>query len=413
MEPADLKPLTSLRFFAAIAIVWLHSKVHFAWAGVGPNLPFVQGVSFFFVLSGFILMHAYGSRDISYRRFLVNRIARLWPLHLVTLASVYWFMRVDSQAFNGPGILAKSYSLVANFFLLQSWVPTLSYAFSWNAVSWSISTELFFYAMFPLLLWLMKIRPVYAILIGTAPLILIASAASILSIPALGGVFDLTITSLLYAFPVSRLFEFTLGMTAYWAWSRYPLTNSKIEYAIVALWLVWFGWLYGAMQGSLAGYPAASQWFGQAGSSFLFAFTIAAFAGSAGVLGRILSNSTLVRLGEISFAIYMVHQIIMKLFVINAPEMASPLFIFGSILVAGTLGHYLVELPGKWLFIWLSQMGLHYIRAIRGRAANAHVDGVSNWNSANPARSALLIAPHNNMVVGAAIAEVERPGTTA
>lgn len=420
LEPVKLKALTSLRFFAAISIVWLHSKVHFSWAGVGPNLPFVQGVSFFFVLSGFILMHSYGSRNISYRRFLVNRIARLWPLHFVTLLSVILFMRADSQAFNGPGILAQSYSLVANFFLLQSWVPTLSYAFSWNAVSWSISTELFFYAMFPLLVWLMKIRPIYAILIGMVPLVAIATVSSVFHIPALGGVFDLTITSLLYAFPVSRLFEFTLGMTAYWAWSgwktRYPqtiLSGANIEYTLIVLWVIWFGWVYQPAQVSLASYAVASQWFGQAGSSFLFAFTIVVCAGSTGPLARILSNQTLVTLGEISFAIYMVHQIIMKLFAINAPEMASPLFIFGSILIAGTIGHYLVELPGKRLVVWLAQLDLHRIRAIRSRAADADIDGIASGNRANPTSSALLVTPSDNMVVGAAIAEVERTGGTA
>lgn len=407
LEPVKLRALTSLRFFAAISIVWLHSKNYFTWAGVGPNLPFVQGVSFFFVLSGFILMHVYGNphRHISYRRFIVNRLARLWPLHALTLLSVIMFMRADSQAFDGPGILAKGYSFVANFFLLQSWVPTLSYAFSWNAVSWSISTELFFYAMFPLLLWLIKIRPIYAVLAGVLPLIVIAAAASIFRLPVAGGVLDLTIASLLYAFPVSRLFEFVAGMIAYWAWSGWKakysqtfLDGANIEYALVVLWVIWFGWLYQFLHASLGVFPVASQWFGQAGSCFLFAFTIVALAGSSGPIGRVLSNQVLVLLGEISFAIYMVHQIIMKLFVLNAPDLTSPIFIFVSIFVAGTVAHYACELPGKKYGIIGAQRFLHYIRSVRGGTANHDIHGIADRHGANPSGPAILEPAHNDIV---------------
>jgi hypothetical protein len=51
----DLKPLTSLRFFAALAIVLLHAKLYTKWGWLQPiQIPLGQGVSFFFVLSGFI-----------------------------------------------------------------------------------------------------------------------------------------------------------------------------------------------------------------------------------------------------------------------------------------------------------------------------------------------------------------------
>lgn len=350
-EPANLKPLTSLRFFAALAIVWLHAKLYFPWSVVGPDLPFRQGVCFFFVLSGFILIHVYGNRSrLSYSRFLIARIARIWPVHIVTLICVFLLIRSDSQAFGGAGFMAKEYSLLANIFLLQSWVPTTSYMFSWNAVSWSISTELFFYVAFPCLLFAIRANPVWGLVIGMAPLVTIAVINHFIQLPVETGVFGVSVTTLLYAFPVSRLFEFVLGMMSYVGWQRWLQSQGagsdwKIELAMVGLWVGWFGWVFGPIQSTLAPYPVAYQWFGQAGSCFLFALTIAVFASGSGSLVKILSQRRLVQLGEISFALYMVHQIIMKWFVVQIPDLASPLLVLGSCLIAGTIVHYGIEVP--------------------------------------------------------------------
>jgi peptidoglycan/LPS O-acetylase OafA/YrhL len=55
--------LTGFRFFAAMAIVLLHLK-GLLWlpSTAFGMLPLHQGVSFFYVLSGFILQHSYGNR---------------------------------------------------------------------------------------------------------------------------------------------------------------------------------------------------------------------------------------------------------------------------------------------------------------------------------------------------------------
>ena len=110
-----------------------------------------QGVSFFFVLSGFILTHVYSSRrDIGYWGFVRLRIARLWPVHLVTLLLVVLF--VHPASFAGDGLFDRRLTLLANLPMTQSMFPFISYLFSWNSVSWSISTEICFYLCFPFLL---------------------------------------------------------------------------------------------------------------------------------------------------------------------------------------------------------------------------------------------------------------------
>ena len=92
-----LDALTSLRFFAAMAIVIEHTKDAFhvtAW--IHSPIPYDYGVSFFFVLSGFILTYNY--REIgdfaACRRFYVARFARIWPLHVDALSMKYQLFRV-------------------------------------------------------------------------------------------------------------------------------------------------------------------------------------------------------------------------------------------------------------------------------------------------------------------------------
>ena len=72
-----LDTLTSRRFLAALEIVVHHSRG-----------TFDSGVSFFFVLSGFVLAYGYqsicGRNDIS--RFLIARVARVWPGYLASFA---------------------------------------------------------------------------------------------------------------------------------------------------------------------------------------------------------------------------------------------------------------------------------------------------------------------------------------
>src|SRR5689334_3784923 len=92
-DGANLKPLTSLRFFAAFWVVLFHYWRHL---DVGFTSPIVQrgylGVEVFFTLSGFILCHVYLSSvdegRFRYGSFLWNRLARIYPLHLAALTAM-------------------------------------------------------------------------------------------------------------------------------------------------------------------------------------------------------------------------------------------------------------------------------------------------------------------------------------
>lgn len=158
-----IKPLTSLRAFFALFVFFSHLYFWEDLTGIYKSI-YIEifhegflGVSFFFILSGFVLSFAYNerimNRKISFSEYFVARIARIYPLHLFTLIIALPFTLV--KMFHGE-FLIESLKITLNGLLLQSWVPKSEFYFSLNAPSWSISNEFFFYTLFPFLVLLFK-----------------------------------------------------------------------------------------------------------------------------------------------------------------------------------------------------------------------------------------------------------------
>jgi peptidoglycan/LPS O-acetylase OafA/YrhL len=85
--------LTSLRFFAAFAIVLHHAKGLVFSSEFMKGVPLFSGVSFFFVLSGFILSYVYSGKieSIGLYKFYTSRFSRIWPPHIFTFVLVLVF----------------------------------------------------------------------------------------------------------------------------------------------------------------------------------------------------------------------------------------------------------------------------------------------------------------------------------
>lgn len=160
-----LHSLDALRGFAAVVIAFFWHYIHFLPACLFCHrdiFPFYrpfqwfydygQGlVDFFFVLSGFVLMHAYGNRisegRISFYEYFVRRMSRLYPLHFVTLCvvavEVVW-MKSYGQSFIYQN--NDIFHFVLNALLLQAaWLDT---TLTFNGPSWSIATEVVAYILF-------------------------------------------------------------------------------------------------------------------------------------------------------------------------------------------------------------------------------------------------------------------------
>lgn len=151
-----LEALTGLRFYAAFGVILFHLSIFDFFALDGPAVRLGQtaflnagwlGVSFFFVLSGFVLTWSARPRDKA-GRFFARRLAKIYPNHL--------FMFITVALISGGLGQTPLWQGFANLFLLQSWIPQNTAFFGVNGPSWSISAELFFYAMFPLLYLVIK-----------------------------------------------------------------------------------------------------------------------------------------------------------------------------------------------------------------------------------------------------------------
>ena len=180
--PANLPALTSVRFLLALGVVLFHYQLQWPWdtmAVTGLLNRARLGVDVFFILSGFVLTHAYrqalDEKCLDYRRFLVARIARIYPAHLAVLAFV--LVMVVAASVLGAEFDRKLYNplgLLTTLLLVQAWAPEVVIA-EWNGPSWSLSAEWFAYLAFPAFAWLglvLRRRPLA--LLGLSALIFLA-----------------------------------------------------------------------------------------------------------------------------------------------------------------------------------------------------------------------------------------------
>lgn len=174
--------LDSYRFIAAMGVVLYHFEAHLtAFLPYQTNVldRFQTLVDLFFVLSGFVLMHSYNDSVggwTGYAAFLRRRFARVYPLHLATiLLCVALFVAVTAAhvPVRDPSLIDTS-QLVPNLLLIHAWGLTARPAL--NFPSWSISAEAFVYLLFPVLAWAAaRLRPLPSL--GLAVLLVCAIEA--------------------------------------------------------------------------------------------------------------------------------------------------------------------------------------------------------------------------------------------
>lgn len=139
--------LDGMRGIAALAVVFFHMSPH--WAGY-------LAVDLFFVLSGFILAHVYFfvPERVSMWSFTVQRVARLYPLHIFTLITFVCAYRLANGAM--PSYEDGNLYVLLQHLTLTNNVGLSSTHVTFNTVSWSISVEfwlnILFFALVPVIL---------------------------------------------------------------------------------------------------------------------------------------------------------------------------------------------------------------------------------------------------------------------
>lgn len=287
-QGVDLPRLTSLRAFAAFAVFLYHIRKDTAWsASDGPVMHGYVGVGFFFILSGFVL--TWSTRPgTSAGQFYGRRFARVYPSHLVMML-VALVVPVIAFPVTAAGV-------VTNLTLTQAWFAPWEIAFGLNGVSWSLSCEFFFYLCTP---WLLMASRTWR---------------NRVAIGVFGGWFAVTsIASVALSFvgcdiwayvnPLLRSGEFGLGMLFALLASRRSLPRVPLAVGVGLVAVAWF-----ATQNRAIPQTVGDLIFDV---PFLALVVAAASADLRGKAALILHSRFMVYAGRISFAYYLVHELVL------------------------------------------------------------------------------------------------------
>ncbi|SNR61828.1 acyltransferase [Paracoccus sediminis] len=345
-----IEALTAMRGLAAILVVIFHYS-----GGFLPNFTPSQytaflskgylWVDFFFLLSGYVMAHAYAAdfRDRAsagtVRKFIFARFSRIYPLHLAILLA-FLLLELVKLLLISFGIGQASFpvfegarsveSLASNVLLLQT--TGLHGGLTWNGPAWSIGAEWFAYLAFPILV------------VGIMKRGMVASslmiALSLLGLALLSGMGDnLDVT---YDYGILRcLFGFVIGMVLHrfsGLATRFRLGSDAAAIALLAL----TGVLMHAGVRDIAIPP-------------VFALLILSLSLNNGRVSRGLSHPALVWLGTISYSVYLSHMLILSVInVVSVTMLGKPVGRFletgpSLLLLAGLVG-LVIALSG-WLYV--------------------------------------------------------------
>lgn len=350
--PGNIKALTSLRFVAAIWVVFHHYRDRVDFSSGFENAFFLPGylaVDFFFILSGFILTHVYMSKIMSghfdYGSFLKNRLARIYPIHLATLAAtiiLYGLFLLLNIEPNNPERY-NFWDLPSHLFLTHAWGTSSELTF--NYPSWSISAEWFAYLCFPITLYLaLKARqqPLLVLLVAAFLFVILANVSQIY--------LNTGIIQLTHNFGILRILpEFTAGVGLYMLGRRIQLSALMTNITLLVSLMGIIGILVLQLSPLLV-VPLFA----------LIIFATAELSRNRAAPARFLENRTFMYLGEISYSLYMTHVLVFTVYfngldrllgtdVTSAYSLPIWAFSFVIVLIVAAVGYHIVEVPGREL----------------------------------------------------------------
>lgn len=286
-----IEQLTFTRFIAASLIVIFHYGVDIfpfnlqKTVFLGANI----GVSYFFVLSGFVMIIAYHKKQrISALNYLRNRFARIYPVYLLaTLILVSYYLLTTN-------VNVDIIDLFLSIFMIQSWVPER--ALTLNFPGWSLSVELFFYVVFPFLFNYIYSKFNYKKLI--LPILIFFGISQLLFFYFFYSEYyhgqHTASHNLLFYFPVIHLNEFLIGnlIGLYFVQREYKTRNNSLlilSLIIICGLILKYGNAIDYHNGLLA---------------IIFAPLILLISYDQSWISKISKSKPMIHLGEISYGVY-------------------------------------------------------------------------------------------------------------
>jgi len=392
MKQDQIASLTGLRFVAALCVVISHATAMMVKFSDPPYIVNIleqlasDGMTLFFVLSGFVIHYNYStliSSRAGLKEFFIARFARLYPLYFLCVcfdllmkfsynqfpidrmgALPYYATLTQSWAY----MVIKDHSLIYQFGLLPQ-------------VTWSISTEFFFYLAFPFIcIWVSKLKSVRSGLTSSVIVCVAAIATSnaiytnYANINQLGtSLFgpvaaieqDSLFRWLAYFSPYMRIFEFALGCLCAFIYMKMKKTSVSEREQRFGLWLsitaivclpIWHSLMFSG--------PGASRWrllftplHLNIGAGPLLAIVIFCCARYQTFLSSAMSGRKIVLCGEASYSIYLLHFLIINAFRYESATITSWNVGLGVaaqfiVVLAATVGlalvsYTLIEVPSR------------------------------------------------------------------
>ena len=290
--------LDSWRGIAALMVAAYHFEA--TWHGHGASLlaNSYLFVDFFFVLSGFVIAHAYGAKINSARdlaAFAVRRFGRLWPLAASVIAA---FVAVELAKLG----LVKSFGISTGAVpfdpsgytpagtlpghLLLTTALGLHDGLTWNGPDWSISAEFWTYLVFGVVALISgRWRSGGLAVAGLLAAILLVTRAK----HGMDATYDLGLARCIYGFMLGQVIYVLRQKLAF---SKLPAATA-IEFGGVAIVVCYLCLVSRGRAAFLA--------------PLVFAPIVLVFSFEQGALSRALSWGPLRALGDWSYSIYMVH----------------------------------------------------------------------------------------------------------
>jgi peptidoglycan/LPS O-acetylase OafA/YrhL len=371
VRTGEIRALSGLRIVAALWVVLFHFRPLLEQASppvrsaLAPILNAgAQGVDLFFILSGFVLTWNYLERmgdrwsTGATLRFLWLRLARVWPVYLVTmhLAAAFAVFTLYVGRFPMPPPVIESLNALSwlkQVLLVQLWFQPFFDGSSWDGPAWSISAEWLAYLLF-----------------GGVVLIVfrIAAATRARSLIALAMLAALPPTLLLLAHGVFYtpwswlpriVMQFIAGALACAAVRKLELTDRGRRTAgllSLGLVVVMVAALY-----LLDAHPPGDMLDAGGLVDVLFVPLVITLSLGIGSLPAVLSTGPMVYLGHISFSLYMLHEIVhmvwnwttLQFGILLVPSWTAKFTVLGLIVLAGlgaALLYQFVEEPARrWM----------------------------------------------------------------
>ena len=331
-SPGRLPALTGCRFPLALWVILQHLT------GPGQSLePAVlalphglhsliragyMAVATFFVLSGFVLTRGYARTPwtgANLLRYAVARLARIYPVYLLSLAVVAPIILADRTPRRGLFVAAYA-------FLLQGWLGPIPV--NWNTPAWALTCEMFFYLLFPL-------ATLFIARANWRNTIVVAAAACCLTrtLWALGVSDSVK--------PLVHLADFLMGIAAACAFDSLSRARRR-----PAGW-----WLYipaFTLAGAVLAYPGLMPHAIDLNTAFrpLNAIALIGLGLGGGIFARLLSTKAAVYLGKLSYAMYILHVPILWWYSRWSRSFSAAVYL-AAVIAISALAYEFVEQPGQ------------------------------------------------------------------